>query len=110
MGRHRVGIESGISTLGKRERKRITGTGKCYKCTSVAKLYRVCSLWSEILSDTCMKSVLYVRVTTRMCNRDTDVCGYRVPQGAKVIINMLEIHMDPEHWGPEPVEQFVPER
>ena len=46
----------------------------------------------------------------RMCNRDTDVCAYHIPKGCKVQINMIAIHNDPELWGPEPVDQFVPER
>ena len=45
-----------------------------------------------------------------MCNEDTEVCGYKIPKGAKVIINMIEIHHDPQLWGPEPVDKFVPER
>ena len=49
-------------------------------------------------------------VTTRMCSQDTDVCGYHIPKGAKVVVNMMAIHSDPELWGPEPVDQFVPER
>ena len=45
-----------------------------------------------------------------MCSEDTDVCGYHIPKGAKVVVNMIAIHSDPELWGPEPVDQFFPER
>ena len=52
----------------------------------------------------------YFSVTNRMCSLDTDVCGYHIPKGAKVVVNMIAIHSDPELWGSEPVDQFVPER
>ena len=45
------------------------------------------------------------------CVRMTQMfCGYHIPKGAKVVVNMIAIHSDPELWGPEPVDQFVPER
>ena len=46
----------------------------------------------------------------RVCNRDTDVCGYHIPKDCKVQVNMIAIHNDPELWGPEPFDQFVPDR
>ena len=57
-----------------------------------------------------LSNIYNFSVTSRMCSEDTDVCGYHIPKGAKVVVNMLAIHSDPELWGPEPVDQFVPER
>ncbi len=45
-----------------------------------------------------------------MCAEDTEACGYRIPRGAKVQVNTAAIHLDPELWGPEDPEEFVPER
>ncbi len=47
---------------------------------------------------------------TRLCSEDTVVKGVSIPKGARVFVNGLALHNDPELWGPEPVEQFVPER
>ena len=46
----------------------------------------------------------------RICNETTQVSHYTIPKGAKVQINVADIHMNPDLWGPEPVDQFVPER
>ena len=46
----------------------------------------------------------------RMCKETTKIKDITVPKGAKVYINVPDIHMDPELWGPEPVDEFVPER
>ncbi len=50
------------------------------------------------------------RGMTRLCSEDTVVKGVSIPKGARVFVNGLALHNDPELWGPEPVEQFVPER
>ena len=46
----------------------------------------------------------------RSCIRTTKVGDILIQKGTKVMIDMAEIHRDPELWGPEPVDQFVPER
>ena len=46
----------------------------------------------------------------RICNETTQVGNFTIPKGAKVQINVADIHMNPDLWGPEPVDQFVPER
>ncbi len=33
-----------------------------------------------------------------------------IPKGTKVYVNIFDIHMNQGLWGPEPVEDFVPER
>ena len=46
----------------------------------------------------------------RMCKETTKIKDITVPKGTRVFINVQDLHMDPEHWGPEPVDEFVPER
>ena len=46
----------------------------------------------------------------RICNETTQVGNFTIPKGAKVQVNVADIHMNPDLWGPEPVDQFVPER
>lgn len=46
----------------------------------------------------------------RMCKETTRVGDFVIPKGARVIINVADIHYNPELWGPEPVDQLVPER
>ncbi len=46
----------------------------------------------------------------RDCKHSTNVGYIFIPEGAKVAVNMLDIHMNEDLWGPEPVDEFVPER
>ena len=46
----------------------------------------------------------------RICNETTQVGNFTIPKEAKVQMNVADIHMNPDLWGPEPVDQFVPER
>ncbi len=47
----------------------------------------------------------------RKCKEDTTVGGnILVPKGAKVLINVADIHMSSDLWGPEPIDELVPER
>ena len=46
----------------------------------------------------------------RICNEKTQVGNFTIPEGAKIQINVADIHMNPDLWDPEPVDQFVPER
>ena len=46
----------------------------------------------------------------RICNETTQIGHITIPKGTKVQINVADIHINPDLWGPEPVDQFVPER
>ena len=46
----------------------------------------------------------------RKCNETTKVGNVIIPKGAKVMINVSDIHCNIDLWGPEPVDQMVPER
>ncbi len=46
----------------------------------------------------------------RVCNETTEIQGVTIPQGAQVLINVADIHSNPDLWGPEPVDKLVPER
>ena len=46
----------------------------------------------------------------RMCTKTTKIKDITIPKGTRVYINVQEMHMDPELWGPEPADEFVPER
>ena len=46
----------------------------------------------------------------RMCKETTTVGNITIPKGSKVMINVADIHMNPGLWGPEPVDEIVPER
>nr|GMD47732.1 premnaspirodiene oxygenase-like [Ipomoea batatas] len=44
----------------------------------------------------------------RECREETDVCGYTIPQGARVLINAWVINRDPQYW--KNPDSFIPER
>nr|GMD44340.1 premnaspirodiene oxygenase-like [Ipomoea batatas] len=44
----------------------------------------------------------------RECREETAVCGYTIPQKARVLINVWAIGRDPKYW--EDPESFIPER
>nr|GMD47737.1 premnaspirodiene oxygenase-like [Ipomoea batatas] len=44
----------------------------------------------------------------RECREETVVCGYTIPQKARVLINVWAIGRDPKYW--EDPENFIPER
>ncbi len=46
----------------------------------------------------------------RVAQETTSIKGITIPKGAGIAINVGEIHRNPDLWGPEPVDQFVPER
>ncbi len=45
-----------------------------------------------------------------MCNEDADIEGLHITKGTVIQVNMRAVHYDPEHWGPEDTNAFVPER
>ena len=47
-------------------------------------------------------------IVPRLVLRDTELGGYRVPAGSRVLVNLFNIHRDPRHW-PDP-ERFDPDR
>ncbi|CAL1377071.1 unnamed protein product [Linum trigynum] len=42
-------------------------------------------------------------------SEETTVCGYNVPKGVMLLVNVWSLHRDPELWGAEP-DRFLPER
>jgi cytochrome P450 len=54
-----------------------------------------------------------IHVGTRRALNDLDICGYRVPDGDRLLYSIYLTHRDPEHWD-EPhafnPERFVAER
>ena len=46
----------------------------------------------------------------RECMETTTVCGIPFEKGDCFQPALHAVHHDPEHWGPEPVDEFVPER
>nr|GMD44337.1 premnaspirodiene oxygenase-like [Ipomoea batatas] len=44
----------------------------------------------------------------RECREETVVCGYTIPQGARVLINVWAMGRDPQYW--ESPDSFIPER
>ncbi|WP_405991029.1 cytochrome P450 [Streptomyces sp. NBC_00986] len=47
-------------------------------------------------------------ILPRLVRRDTELGGYRVPAGSRVLVNLYDIHRHPRHW-PDP-ERFDPDR
>ncbi|GMR41446.1 hypothetical protein PMAYCL1PPCAC_11641 [Pristionchus mayeri] len=46
---------------------------------------------------------------SRLCMKETDVCGLMIEKGTNVQIDTFGLHFDPEIWG-EDAEEFKPER
>ncbi|MFS8203765.1 cytochrome P450 [Streptomyces sp. CWNU-52B] len=47
-------------------------------------------------------------IVPRLVRRDTELGGYRMPAGSRVLVNLFNIHRHPRHW-PDP-EGFDPDR
>ncbi|WEO99877.1 cytochrome P450 [Streptomyces sp. FXJ1.172] len=47
-------------------------------------------------------------IVPRLVLRDTELGGYRVPAGSRVLVNLFNVHRHPRHW-PDP-ECFDPDR
>ncbi|CAF1350457.1 unnamed protein product [Rotaria sordida] len=50
------------------------------------------------------------QVTTRECNRTTVVCGHTIDEGSVIQADVLSVHYNPDLWGPEDPNIFLPER
>ena len=46
----------------------------------------------------------------RECVESTTLGGFQFDVGECFQPAVYAVHHDPEHWGPEPVDEFVPER
>ncbi|CAF3865431.1 unnamed protein product [Rotaria sp. Silwood1] len=51
-----------------------------------------------------------VQAINRECMEDTDVAGYHIQKGSSIQVDVLSVHYNQELWGPEPVDEFHPER
>ncbi|CAF2404456.1 unnamed protein product [Rotaria sp. Silwood2] len=51
-----------------------------------------------------------VKAMTRECNTTTVVCGHKVEKGSIIQPDILSIHYNPDLWGPEDPNLFIPER
>ncbi|CAF3792025.1 unnamed protein product [Rotaria sp. Silwood1] len=50
------------------------------------------------------------QATTRECNTTTVVCGHTIDEGCVIQPDVLSVHYDPDLWGPEDPNIFLPER
>ncbi|CAF1078540.1 unnamed protein product [Adineta ricciae] len=50
------------------------------------------------------------QVVHRQCTENTHVAGHDIRKGTLIQIDVLSVHYDQELWGPEPVNEFHPER
>ncbi|CAF5047433.1 unnamed protein product, partial [Rotaria sp. Silwood1] len=50
------------------------------------------------------------RAMSRECNATTVVCGHTIEEGSVIQPDVLSIHYDPDLWGPEDPNLFLPER
>ncbi|CAF0846572.1 unnamed protein product [Adineta steineri] len=51
-----------------------------------------------------------IQVVNRQCNEDTHVAGYDIQKDTLIQVDVLSVHYDQDLWGPEPVDEFCPER
>ncbi|CAF1341313.1 unnamed protein product [Rotaria sp. Silwood1] len=51
-----------------------------------------------------------VKAMTRKCNTTTTVCGHMIEKGCIIQPDILTIHNNPDLWGPEDPNLFIPER
>ena len=51
-----------------------------------------------------------VQAVHRQCVEDTTIGSYRIDKGSLIQADVLSIHFNEELWGPEPVDEFHPER
>ncbi|CAF0980556.1 unnamed protein product [Rotaria sp. Silwood1] len=50
------------------------------------------------------------KAVSRECNETTTVCGYVIEKGSAIQPDVLSLHYDPDLWGPDDPNLFVPER
>ncbi|CAF3917122.1 unnamed protein product [Rotaria sordida] len=51
-----------------------------------------------------------VKAMTRECNATTSVCGHKIEKGSIIQPDVFSIHYNPDLWGPEDPNLFIPER
>ncbi|CAF4005339.1 unnamed protein product [Adineta steineri] len=51
-----------------------------------------------------------IQIINRECMEDTEVCGHKITKGTRVQVDVLSVHNNPDYWGPQPVDEFWPER
>ncbi|CAF3981022.1 unnamed protein product [Rotaria sordida] len=51
-----------------------------------------------------------IQAINRECMEDAHVAGYHIQKGSSIQVDVLSVHYDQELWGPEPVDEFHPER
>ncbi|CAM4756507.1 unnamed protein product [Rotaria magnacalcarata] len=51
-----------------------------------------------------------VKAMTRECNTNATVCGHTIEKGSIIQPDIFSIHYDPDLWGPEDPNLFIPER
>ncbi|CAF0926279.1 unnamed protein product [Rotaria sordida] len=50
------------------------------------------------------------KATTRECNTTTTVCSYVIEKGSVIQPDIFSLHYDPNLWGPDDPNLFIPER
>ena len=53
---------------------------------------------------------IVVQVINRECMEDTRIRGYDIEKGSLIQVDLHSINFNQELWGPEPVDEFHPER
>ncbi|CAF2055891.1 unnamed protein product [Rotaria magnacalcarata] len=51
-----------------------------------------------------------VKAMTRECNANATVCGHTIEKGSIIQPDIFSIHYNPDLWGPEDPNLFIPER
>ncbi len=57
-----------------------------------------------------MIAYFFCRFVNRDCYEDVVINGIHIRPGMVVLFDLMQIHRDPESWGPEDPELFCPER
>ena len=57
-----------------------------------------------------MRHVACFSVVNRLCMRDTVVGELTIKEGTVVQANVVDLHMDPDIWGPSDPKCFDPDR
>ncbi len=64
----------------------------------------------DITLKSCKYTLKIFRFLSRVCHEDTVIKGIHIRAGMVVQMDVLAVHRDPESWGPEDPELFLPER
>ena len=66
-----------------------------------------------MIDNTVMRLIIQILCCSgriRECVEPTTINGIKFEKGDAFQPALYALHHDPEHWGPEPVDEFVPER